>query len=85
MLLGLVTVTDTFGQIEKLIPPKWKIVQKVEGDFNSDGITDFFAIVDLMDPKNTWQCSKRNLLIFHGGQNGVFLADSNKLIFIRQT
>lgn len=82
LLFNWLIFNNAFCQIEKLVPINWKIVQKIEGDYNKDGFSDIFAVVDSMDMKNTWQCSKRMLMIFYGGKNGLFLADSNNLIFL---
>ena len=84
ILFYLTLNTESFCQVEELIPANWKIALKIESDFNSDGVADLFAIVDSMDTKNTWQCAKRVLMIFHGRQNGFFLKDMNSLIFLDQ-
>jgi len=82
LLLNITLGTKTFGQVEKLIPTNWKVAQKIESDFNIDGFPDLFIVIDSMDTKNTWLCAKRDLLIFHGSQNGLSLVDKNTLLFL---
>lgn len=74
-------LSNAYCQIEKSIPLNWIISQKLEGDFNMDGMQDYFVLIDSMDIKNSWITQKRHVLIFHGSSKGLYLADKNILIF----
>lgn len=79
--LQLFLVANSFGQFKNLIPRNWKITNQAEGDFNKDKIKDFIIIIDSIDNKDNWIVIKREILILHGNQKGLYKKSKNALIF----
>ncbi len=84
-LLQLFIRPDTFCQLNKHIPSKWLIALQAEGDFNKDGLKDYFVMIDSTEVHNTWVIEKRVLLIFHGSAKGLYLADKNEQLFLERS
>lgn len=82
VLITAVFITqNAFCQIENLIPQNWAVVQQIKGDFNDDGLKDYFVIIDSVKAQEKWITEERHILIFHGTSKGFILVDKNTAIF----
>lgn len=75
------------ADVQSFIPAKWKILEKVQGDLNADGLTDLALIIESTDPKNIvanenlgsnqLNTNPRQLLVLLKKSKGYQLASSN--------
>ena len=72
---------------QSFVPAKWKILEKVQGDLNADGLADLALIIENTDPKNIvtnenlgsnqLNTNPRQLLVLFKTSTGYQLASSN--------